>query len=58
MTFIAPKLVGGKGATTPIEGRGIPLMSDAIKLYDMSISRFGEDILLEGYVKGDVCLQE
>ena len=50
MSFIAPKIVGGKNAVTPVEGEGIYLMQDAICLRDISIDRFGDDVLLEGYV--------
>lgn len=57
MIFIAPKIIGGKDAITPVEGTGIQLMKDAVKLEDISISRFDEDILVEGYVKGEPCLQ-
>lgn len=58
MFFIAPKIIGGKEAKTPVEGSGILLMKNAIKLEDISISRFDDDILIEGYVKGEPCLQE
>ncbi|MHB8064964.1 MAG: bifunctional diaminohydroxyphosphoribosylaminopyrimidine deaminase/5-amino-6-(5-phosphoribosylamino)uracil reductase RibD [Ruminiclostridium sp.] len=58
MFFIAPKIIGGKDAKTSVEGLGIQLMKDAIKLEDISISRFDEDILVEGYTKGEPCLQE
>lgn len=57
MIFIAPKIIGGKDAKTPVEGAGMQLMKDAVKLEDISISRFDEDILVEGYVKGEPCLQ-
>ena len=53
MTFIAPKIIGGKDAKTPVEGEGIEIMEHAVKLQDISISRFDEDILIEGYVRGD-----
>ncbi len=58
MIFIAAKIIGGKNAKTPVEGEGIPLMKDAIKLEKLEVSRFDEDILVEGYVKGETCLQE
>ena len=58
MTFIAPKIIGGKDAKTPVEGVGIELMQDALKLRDLSITRFDDDFLIEGYVEGDLCLQE
>jgi diaminohydroxyphosphoribosylaminopyrimidine deaminase/5-amino-6-(5-phosphoribosylamino)uracil reductase len=48
--FIAPKIVGGEGAITPVEGEGIDRMGEAIRLKDIKIRRFGEDILFEGYV--------
>ncbi len=57
MVFIAPKIIGGRDAKTPVEGEGIQFMKDALELRDISISRFDEDILIEGYVKGVSCLQ-
>ena len=50
MFFIAPKILGGKDAVTPVEGKGIQLMGEALKLKDVSLSKFGEDILVEGYL--------
>jgi len=50
MFFIAPKILGGKDAVTPVEGEGIHLMSDALKLKDVFLSKFGEDMLVEGYL--------
>lgn len=58
MLFIAPKIIGGRNAKTPVEGEGIQLMKDAIKLENVSIGRFDEDIVVEGYLKGEACLQE
>jgi diaminohydroxyphosphoribosylaminopyrimidine deaminase/5-amino-6-(5-phosphoribosylamino)uracil reductase len=48
--FIAPKIIGGEKATTPVEGEGIERIKDAIKLKNISIKRFGEDVLVEGYI--------
>ena len=53
MIFVAPKIIGGVDAKTPVEGAGIQFMKDAVKLVDMSVSRFDEDILVEEYVKGE-----
>jgi len=50
MFLIAPKILGGKDAVTPVEGKGIQLMSEASTLKDVSLSKFGEDILVEGYL--------
>lgn len=45
--FIAPKIFGGRGGKTPVEGFGIEKVDDAIKLQLMRISQVGEDILAE-----------
>ena len=49
--FISPKIIGGKDALTSVEGRGARLVSGAIKLKDIELKRFDEDILVHG------CLQ-
>lgn len=49
--FMAPKIVGGKTAPGPIGGPGIGLISDAIQLHHVKSRRFGEDILIEAYIK-------
>lgn len=48
--FIAPKLIGGREAKTPVEGRGLDRMSDAIVLKQVSLEKVGEDILVRGRV--------
>lgn len=45
--YIAPKLVGGKQAKTPIGGEGISDLSQAVKLTLVSIEMVGEDILID-----------
>ena len=45
--FIAPKIFGGRGGKTPVEGFGVEKVDDAIKLQLMRISQVGEDILAE-----------
>lgn len=47
--FIAPKIIGGSSAKTPIGGEGIAFMKDAISLHDIEIYRFGDDVMIEGY---------
>lgn len=49
--FIAPKIVGGNTARTPVGGEGIAHMKESINLGMMDIHRFGEDIMLEGYIR-------
>jgi len=50
--FIAPKLIGGRNAKTPLGGFGKSFMEEAILLRNLQINRFGNDIMLEGYLKG------
>lgn len=45
--YIAPKIIGGAGAKSPVGGTGIPKMADCIKLGRPAISALGEDLLLE-----------
>lgn len=51
--FIAPKILGGRGAKTPVEGADelAASMDEAIRLGTLSVRRFGEDIALEGKVQ-------
>ena len=49
--FIAPKFIGGRDAKTPIGGAGRPLMKDAFMLENIELKRFGDDIMVEGYVR-------
>lgn len=51
MIFIAPKIIGGESSKTPVEGEGFEYIKDAVKIEDISIKSFDEDILYEGYVK-------
>jgi diaminohydroxyphosphoribosylaminopyrimidine deaminase/5-amino-6-(5-phosphoribosylamino)uracil reductase len=46
--FIAPKLVGGAEAPTPLEGAGIARMAEAVALREVTLRRFGDDVLLSG----------
>jgi diaminohydroxyphosphoribosylaminopyrimidine deaminase / 5-amino-6-(5-phosphoribosylamino)uracil reductase len=49
--FIAPKVYGGSDGIPICSGAGPKLMKDAINLVDISVSRFEEDILIQGYIK-------
>lgn len=57
--FIAPKLVAGANAKTPVEGKGISYMKDAVKLEHIQVSLFGVDICVSGRVGEErACLPE
>ena len=51
ISFIASKIIGGKNAKTPVGGKGINLMKDALILENINILRFNEDIMIEGYLR-------
>lgn len=46
--FIAPKIIGGRGAKPALQGKGIRFLSQAITLDDVNIQRIGEDFLIDG----------
>ncbi len=48
--FIASKIIGGRKATTSVEGEGVEKAGKAIRLKKMSYRKIGDDLLIEGYV--------
>lgn len=50
--YIAPKLVGGERAKSPVEGSGIRAMAEAKTLSDINVLRLGDDMCITG------CLME
>ena len=50
MAFIAPKIIGGTSAPTPIGNLGLSKMTDALQLKDTEIKAIDSDILIEGYL--------
>lgn len=49
LTFIAPKIIGGRQAPGPVGGRGKALMDQAVRLIDTEWGKIGEDFYIEGY---------
>lgn len=49
--YIAPKLIGGKRALSPVGGEGISYMQDAICLENHKILKLGEDYCICGDIK-------
>lgn len=47
--FIAPKIIGGKEALSPVGGRGAMTMKDAIGLGEIECRSFGDDVCIVGY---------
>lgn len=46
--FIAPTIIGGEGAPSPIAGAGAARMGDALRLSRVEIRRFGDDVAVLG----------
>jgi diaminohydroxyphosphoribosylaminopyrimidine deaminase/5-amino-6-(5-phosphoribosylamino)uracil reductase len=49
-TAIAPKIVGGKNAVTPVGGTGIELMRNAFVLKRVTYEIIGPDVIVKGYI--------
>jgi diaminohydroxyphosphoribosylaminopyrimidine deaminase/5-amino-6-(5-phosphoribosylamino)uracil reductase len=50
--FVAPRLIGGRGAPSAIGGFGVERLTDAIDLEDVEITQRGADYEITGYPKG------
>ena len=48
--YVAPKLLGGRTAKTPVEGTGVPTPDQAFFLRNSRITQLGEDFLIESEV--------
>lgn len=55
-TYIAPKIFGGAGAPSPVQGLGVETPAGAIQCSTPTITQLGQDILLECEVQK--CLPE
>ncbi|HIE98972.1 MAG TPA: bifunctional diaminohydroxyphosphoribosylaminopyrimidine deaminase/5-amino-6-(5-phosphoribosylamino)uracil reductase RibD [Planctomycetes bacterium] len=49
--FIAPKIVGGREAVTPVSGRGLAEIPELSSLRNVAIRQFGDDVLIEGRIR-------
>jgi diaminohydroxyphosphoribosylaminopyrimidine deaminase / 5-amino-6-(5-phosphoribosylamino)uracil reductase len=50
LAFVAPKIIGGQGAPTPVGGDGRPFMAEAWQLMDVRYEACGDDIAVSGFV--------
>ncbi|MEJ8554722.1 bifunctional diaminohydroxyphosphoribosylaminopyrimidine deaminase/5-amino-6-(5-phosphoribosylamino)uracil reductase RibD [Tepidibacter sp. Z1-5] len=51
ISFIAPKIIGGENAKTPVGGVGIEYIKNAIELESFEVKMFEQDIMIEGYLR-------
>ncbi|PHS06340.1 MAG: riboflavin biosynthesis protein RibD [Blastopirellula sp.] len=49
-SFIAPKLIGGSAAPTPMAGQGLADMQQAVNLTDVVVTQLEENVLVHGRV--------
>jgi len=58
--FVAPLILGGASALTPVEGEGARRLTVAWRVQSMRVRRVGEDLLITGEVSGNAaaCSQE
>jgi len=50
LTFIAPKIIGGKAAPGPVGGQGVDKLDEAFGLEDIDVEIIGQDLLVSAYV--------
>ena len=48
VAFVAPVIIGGDRAPSPVGGHGATLMSESMRLSAVKIERFGEDVAIIG----------
>jgi diaminohydroxyphosphoribosylaminopyrimidine deaminase / 5-amino-6-(5-phosphoribosylamino)uracil reductase len=54
VSFVAPKLLGGEKAPSPLGGLGIENMEDAVRIVDWSVSKMKDDLRIEGWIQNRV----
>jgi diaminohydroxyphosphoribosylaminopyrimidine deaminase/5-amino-6-(5-phosphoribosylamino)uracil reductase len=55
--FIAPCLIGGAEARTPVEGEGVLSLAHRYCLRDLRVKRVGEDVLITGDLRSQISEQ-
>jgi len=51
IAFIAPVIIGGRNAPSPVGGKGVGLVSQASRLHRVRVERLGEDLMVTGYLE-------
>jgi diaminohydroxyphosphoribosylaminopyrimidine deaminase/5-amino-6-(5-phosphoribosylamino)uracil reductase len=50
LAFVAPKIIGGRFAPTPVAGEGRPFMAEAWQLKEVRHEVYGDDLAISGFV--------
>jgi diaminohydroxyphosphoribosylaminopyrimidine deaminase/5-amino-6-(5-phosphoribosylamino)uracil reductase len=48
--YVAPSLIGGREAPSPLGGLGVEHLAEAVRLRELDATRLGDDLLITGYV--------
>jgi diaminohydroxyphosphoribosylaminopyrimidine deaminase/5-amino-6-(5-phosphoribosylamino)uracil reductase len=51
VAFIAPLIIGGRGAPSPVGGRGVRRIADALRLGRIEATRVGRDLMIEARLR-------
>ncbi|HEX3616306.1 MAG TPA: bifunctional diaminohydroxyphosphoribosylaminopyrimidine deaminase/5-amino-6-(5-phosphoribosylamino)uracil reductase RibD [Solirubrobacteraceae bacterium] len=49
--FVAPLLLGGRGARDPLESDGVEMIADAVRALTLNCERIGDDLLVSARIK-------
>jgi diaminohydroxyphosphoribosylaminopyrimidine deaminase/5-amino-6-(5-phosphoribosylamino)uracil reductase len=49
VAYIAPTIIGGRSAPTPVGGAGVEHLVDALRLRDVEVTELDRDIIISGY---------
>ena len=47
--FVAPVIIGGESALSPVGGEGAERMAEALRLSNVRVERFGDDVAVSGW---------
>lgn len=50
ITFVAPKIVGGEHAKSPVSGKGVDVMNQAYAVKEMRTMAIGDDLMIRGKI--------
>jgi len=53
VAYVAPNLIGGRDAPSPLGGNGVERLDEATHLTAVDVTRLGDDFLISGYVHRD-----
>ena len=49
VAFVAPLIIGGESALSPVGGVGVERMAEALRLSDVQVETFGNDVAITGW---------